>query len=119
MASSSEQLFECLVAADGDRVITEMRLSDGFFNATKMCQSGNTRFFNYSRCSKNRNYLMSVEMDLSVAELERLKNELIPNDGQLNERTPTGIICTEDSQDVDEFPHCNNSSLFAWPPYRV
>ena len=58
-------LANSLVAEQGGKIIVEMRESDGFVNATKMCKAGGKRWFNYVKSDETKKFL--EELQKSVA----------------------------------------------------
>lgn len=64
-------LVDALVAEHGGRVIAEMRPSDGFINATKMCKSGGKRWRNYYQNQQTTSYIdeLSCKTGIPVSDL--------------------------------------------------
>ena len=68
-SSTSEQsnlLLESLVAADGNTIITEIRLSDGFINATKMCKSGGKLWGHYRENATTELFLQKLSKQVNI-----------------------------------------------------
>ena len=53
----TNQLVDSLVAEHGGQIIAEMRASDGFVNATKMCKAGGKRWFNYIQNEDTKKFM--------------------------------------------------------------
>lgn len=68
--TEASDFFEALKTDDG-QLITEMRLVDGYINATKMCQSAGKLFGDYARNTGTKNYLDALQnsMGCPVADL--------------------------------------------------
>lgn len=65
--ASSTGLLESLVAEDGRTIITELRESDGYFNATKMCQAAGKRWANYFQTDRCQSSLAVVAAKTAIA----------------------------------------------------
>ena len=42
------------------QIIAEMRASDGFVNATKMCKAGGKRWFNYVKSKETQQFFTAL-----------------------------------------------------------
>jgi len=56
----AKNLVDSLVAEHGGEIITEMRPSDGYINATKMCKSGGKLWANYFQNDKTKSFLQAL-----------------------------------------------------------
>lgn len=68
--SSTASFVESLFGDDG-KMITQMRMCDGFVNATKMCQSAGKLWAHFSSLHGTRKFLeeLSVEIGIAIPEL--------------------------------------------------
>lgn len=67
---TSPSLQECMVAEHGGQVIAEMRASDGYVNATKMCQSGGKLWADYGRLDTSRSFMMALSSNMGIPILD-------------------------------------------------
>lgn len=63
-ANTTMTLANSLVAEHGGRIIAEMRNSDGYVNATKMCQSGGKEWSNYFKSGGNKIFIDELKRSL-------------------------------------------------------
>lgn len=64
--------FEALKTDDG-RFITEMRLRDGFVNATRMCHGAKKEWSDYIRLNATKNFMQSLSTSIQVASAQLIK----------------------------------------------
>jgi len=55
--ASSSNLFDSLKTTDGKNIITEIRLSDGYINLTKLCKSGGKELSNYLKNEQSKEFI--------------------------------------------------------------
>ena len=65
MTPTGNNLVDSLTAEHGGMVVPEMRTSDGFFNATKLCQMGGKRWFNYIKSDDTKRFLTTLSKTLN------------------------------------------------------
>jgi len=70
-------LVDSLVAEHGGQIIAEMRASDGYVNATKMCQAGGKRWHNYIKNEDTKRFLTALSRTL----IRVLENLVISSNG--------------------------------------
>src|SRR5215217_4340652 len=64
--ATASSFFQAIKGDDG-KMITEIRPSDGFINATKMCESGRKTWSNYYQLAKTTKYITELERSLGIA----------------------------------------------------
>ena len=76
-------LVDSLTAEHGGQIIAEMRTSDGFMNATKMCAAGGKRWFNYIKNEDTQKFITTLSKTLNGV----LENVVISQHGGNNAGT--------------------------------
>jgi hypothetical protein len=64
------QLTDALVAEHGGKVIAEMRVSDGYINATKMCQLSGKRWYDYMRIDTTQAFIQALSSKAGIPALD-------------------------------------------------
>lgn len=68
--NASASLTNSLVAEHGGQVIAEMRASDGYVNASKMCASGGKRWYDYIRIESTQAYFNVLSSKTGIPALD-------------------------------------------------
>ena len=74
--STGNNLVDSMVAEHGGQIIAEMRTSDGFVNATKMCTAGGKKWYDYIRGDDTKKFMAAFK-----AGYPALKNLVISQRG--------------------------------------
>ena len=121
ITTTMSSLAESLVAYDGERIITEVRLSDGYVNATKLCQSAGSKkqWKNWWRTQTAKSFVAELATVNSMKNGTR-KDELW--DCICSACVSSALVMSSSAQmSRDIFPSqfCNSSLQDVQRPYLV
>ena len=58
---TGNNLVDSFTTEHGRQIITEMRTSDGFINATRMCKAGGKKWFDYMRGDETQKFMVALK----------------------------------------------------------
>lgn len=72
-------LIYALQNNDGSGIVTEINLSNGFVNATKLCKSAGKNWYDYYRTKRTQDFLKELKNDNPVLENTIMNNHVLKN----------------------------------------
>jgi hypothetical protein len=114
-----ELLLQCVAENDVDKIIAEMRLSDGYVDAFSMCRSGNKCFSRYYALKRTQSQLDKIEQHFRTNSVRSPDSHDRSHEVSDNQHLAFESITSKHPIIIKEVSTCLHQQKRIWVHHRV